>query len=57
MDVFIGLLIRLVETMFVVGIFGSAFVWVLTAIELLTVLQPDENPAAGEMDAPNQTAT
>ena len=57
MDAFIGLLIRVVETMFVIGVFGSAFVWVLTAVELLNVLQQDENPATGEMDAPNQPAT
>jgi hypothetical protein len=57
MDAFIGLLIRIVETMFVVGVFGSAFVWILTAVELLNVLKQDENPATGEMDAPNQSAT
>ena len=57
MDVFIGLLIRVIETTFVVGIFGSVFVWILTAVELLNVLQQDENPATGEMDATSDSAT
>ncbi len=33
MDALIGVLIRILEAMFVVGVIGSAVVWVLTTVE------------------------
>jgi len=56
MDTFVTLLIRILEIMFVVGICGSVTVWLLTAVDLISVVATadDSNPAetpAGESNA------
>lgn len=54
MDVLITLLIRILEAMFVVGVAGSAVVWVLTTVEDVENMFAGDEPAGGGAETESQ---
>ena len=48
MDALVTLLIRILEVLFIVGICGSVVVWLLTAVDLISVVTGGDEVSPGE---------
>jgi hypothetical protein len=56
MDAFVTLLIRILGVLFIVGVCGSVVVWILTAVDLISVVAggnggSPEEPPSGESNS------
>ena len=47
MDTFVFVLVRILEVLFIVGVIGSAVVWVLTTVEDVVTLFKRNEPSGG----------